>query len=127
MMRNPACPSLMNITEPDVEANKLFRLYVLYRKPQLQILDVEAVTERERKEASVRGQFAIKLKRVGVSSGPSNTPTPNNIVSPTAANPTSEAEEKKQFSSKINKRASPEEKPALKASEGNRFISNSQL
>ena len=25
MMRNPACPSLMSILEPDVESNKLFR------------------------------------------------------------------------------------------------------
>ena len=44
MMRNPACPALMNIINPDVEANKLFRLYVLYRMPQLQIIDCEAVT-----------------------------------------------------------------------------------
>ena len=50
--------------EPDLEANRLFRLYVLYRLPQLQIIDCEAVTDKERMEASIRGQFAVKLKRV---------------------------------------------------------------
>jgi len=49
MMRNPACPGLMDIVNPDIEAIRLYRLYVLYRFPQLQALDFGDVTDEERR------------------------------------------------------------------------------
>ena len=60
MMRNPACPGLMDIVEPDLESCRLYRLYVLYRLPQLLYLDGIDVTDEERKEAKLRGQYAVK-------------------------------------------------------------------
>lgn len=44
VMRNPACPGLMNITDPDVEAIRLYRMYIIFRLPQLLVLDCTAVT-----------------------------------------------------------------------------------
>lgn len=61
MMRNPASPSLMSFKDPDVDANKFFRLYVLYRCPQLQMIDSLVVTDKERSEARLRGQVCIRL------------------------------------------------------------------
>jgi hypothetical protein len=60
MMRNPACPGLMDIVEPDLEAYRLYRLYVLFRLPQLQYLDGLDVPEEERREAKLRGQYAVR-------------------------------------------------------------------
>ena len=62
MMRNPACPGLMDIVEPDLESCRLYRLYVLYRLPQLLFLDGIDVAEEERKEAKLRGQYAVKRR-----------------------------------------------------------------
>jgi len=68
MMRNPGCPGLMDIVNPDLEAIRLYRLYVLYRYPQLQMLDCEHVTNEERAEAKIRGQYAIKKRALSVPS-----------------------------------------------------------
>lgn len=62
MMRNPACPGLLNISRPDLKACKLYRLYTLYRLPRLERLDTSEVTPEEVKEASQRGAFAVKRK-----------------------------------------------------------------
>ena len=62
MMRNPACPGLMDIVEPDLESCRLYRLYVLYRLPQLLFLDGIDVPDEERKEARLRGQYAVKRR-----------------------------------------------------------------
>ena len=34
----------MNIADPDIEACRLYRLYVLYRLPQLEVLDCSQVS-----------------------------------------------------------------------------------
>ena len=44
MMRNPACPGLMDLLQPDMDAIRMYRLYTLYRIPQLEILDGQYVT-----------------------------------------------------------------------------------
>ena len=62
MMRNPGCPGLMDIVNPDLEAIRMYRLYVLFRCPQLLELDCEKVGEAERAEAKLRGQYAIKRR-----------------------------------------------------------------
>ncbi|CAM9765207.1 unnamed protein product, partial [Heterosigma akashiwo] len=56
-MRNPACPGLMDIFTPDLEACRLYRLYVLYRAPHLKTLDSTAVTDQERRDAAMRGSM----------------------------------------------------------------------
>ena len=61
-MRNPCCPGLMDIVTPDEEACRHYRLYVLHRLPGLACLDATDVTEAERSEAAIRGQFAIKRR-----------------------------------------------------------------
>ena len=161
MMRNPACPSLMSITgnytstldiflpfvfqtlpvfshsAPDIEANKLFRLYVLYRNPQIQILDFEAVTDQEREEAKLRGQFAVKLKRVEEKTGFAAVSEKGPEVDTSFADAQEDiktgsvegediTENRKTFSTHVSKRDVAERR-STKASEGNRFISNGQL
>ncbi|CAM9337601.1 unnamed protein product, partial [Ectocarpus sp. 12 AP-2014] len=39
MMRNPACPGLMDIKRPDMEACRMYRTYVVFRAPQLVTVD----------------------------------------------------------------------------------------
>lgn len=62
MMRNPACPGLLNISRPDLKACKLYRLYTLYRLPKLERLDTSEVTSEELQEAAQRGAFAAKRR-----------------------------------------------------------------
>lgn len=45
MMRNPACPGLMDIKRPDMEACRMYRTYVVFRAPQLVTVDGVDVTE----------------------------------------------------------------------------------
>lgn len=45
LMRNPCCPGLMNVVSPDEEGNRLYRLYVFYRLPNLLTLDWADGTE----------------------------------------------------------------------------------
>lgn len=45
MMRNPACPGLMDIKRPDMEACRLYRTYVVFRAPQLVTVDGVDVTD----------------------------------------------------------------------------------
>lgn len=45
-MRNPACPGLMDIQRPDMEACRLYRTYVVFRAPQLVTVDGVDVTEK---------------------------------------------------------------------------------
>lgn len=37
--RNPCCPGLMNVSSPDLDAYRLYRLYIFYRLPDLITLD----------------------------------------------------------------------------------------
>lgn len=64
MMRNPACPGLMDIVTPDLEACRMYRMYTLYRLPNLLVLDSEPVTAEELQNAATRGQFAVKRTKV---------------------------------------------------------------
>ena len=72
MMRNPACPGLMDIVEPDLESCRLYRLYVLFRLPHLQYLDGLDVPDEERKEAKLRGQYAVRRNSSSSSSNNSS-------------------------------------------------------
>lgn len=45
MMRNPACPGLMDVKRPDMEACRMYRTYVVFRAPQLVTVDGVDVTE----------------------------------------------------------------------------------
>lgn len=45
IMRNPACPGLTDFCSPDLEALRLYRMYILYRYPLLEILDWTEVSE----------------------------------------------------------------------------------
>lgn len=147
MMRNPACPSLMSIEgtyhfisyrvifrnthfhqivkEPDVEANRLFRLYVLYRLPQLQIIDYEAVTDKERMEAEIRGQFAVKLRRVPKQQMEQQQKHCD-VYSKNCEYREDNESSYGGFQASMTKK-NQEIKAPSKPSEGNRFISNQQL
>jgi hypothetical protein len=56
-MRNPAAPPLVCQSEEDAAAATRYRLYVVYRLPKLQVLDAQPVTSAERAEAAKKGQF----------------------------------------------------------------------
>eukprot|EP01041_Mallomonas_annulata_P002852 gene2852-5610_t len=60
IMRNPACNGLMNISNPDIESIRLYRIYIIYRLPNLIMLDCEKISYEERQQAKLRGQYAIK-------------------------------------------------------------------
>jgi Leucine-rich repeat (LRR) protein len=45
LMRNPCSPGLLDISQPDLEACRLYRSYVLYRLPSLRVLDCADVTK----------------------------------------------------------------------------------
>lgn len=62
MMRNPACPGLMDLTRPDIDAIVMYRMYVIYCLPQLDMIDADYVTDEERAVALVKGKYAIKRK-----------------------------------------------------------------
>ncbi|CAM9761765.1 unnamed protein product, partial [Hapterophycus canaliculatus] len=62
MMRNPACPGLMDVKRPDMEACRMYRTYVVFRAPQLVTVDGVDVTEAERRDAALRGQFTVKRR-----------------------------------------------------------------
>jgi len=123
MMRNPGCPGLMDIVNPDLEAIRLYRLYVLYRVPQLLVLDWENVTKEEREEARRRGQYAIKRK-----SSTSSTPLPVVPVSSSPTpNPTSPDGSTSNSGSSTGLRSGVSMRTGSKNSEGNRFIGNAHL
>jgi hypothetical protein len=63
LMRNPATPGLMDVQQPDLEAMRLYRVYVIWRiGQQLTIVDGDPVTLRERENAALRGPYAIKRR-----------------------------------------------------------------
>eukprot|EP00904_Undaria_pinnatifida_P005894 jgi/Undpi1/2434/HiC_scaffold_13.g05815.m1 len=59
MMRNPACPGLMDIQRPDMEACRMYRTYVVFRAQTLVTVDGVHVTDEERRDAALRGQFTV--------------------------------------------------------------------
>lgn len=130
MMRNPCCPGYIDIVNPDIEAIRLYRLYVLYRYPQLLVLDCENVADAERDEAKRRGQYAFKRKTVQ-----SGSPLPVVKVSnPCHDSPADNEKISSSDSSSCSSRSGGFIKVAGGASrqnsrnsEGNRFIVNSQL
>ena len=90
MMRNPACPGLMDIVEPDLESCRLYRLYVLFRLPNLLYLDGIDVPDEERKEAKLRGQYAVK-RQSSISSVVSSSSSGKEVGSSPSASTRSEA------------------------------------
>lgn len=74
MMRNPACPGLMDIQRPDMEACRLYRTYVVFRAPQLVTVDGVDVTEEVRfcSSTMIKGNDThapIFFERLDVKSG----------------------------------------------------------
>lgn len=138
-MRNPACPGLMDIVNPDLESIRLYRLYVLYRFPLLRMIDWEEVTETEREEAKRRGQYAVKRKSVapavlpavivssGVAGPPARSPgRPEGGGDHGGGSGSGRSGGGGGDGTKI-KVAAPIRPDGSKHSEGNRFITNGQL
>ena len=73
VMRNPASPPMICLSDEDFAALERHRLYVIYRLPQLNFLDSSPVTKHDRTEAKRRGQFLgvrkPKKKRHSVADG----------------------------------------------------------
>jgi hypothetical protein len=120
----------MDVVSPDLEACRLYRLYVLHRLPQLLVLDWEPVTADERAEAKIRGQYAVKRKatetapqkslRGGSAHGKQEALVL--VEQPTAGG----AEYKGAFKGKLPA-STMKKRTESKNSEGNRFIVDSQL
>mmetsp|Transcript_23610 Transcript_23610/g.34333 ORF Transcript_23610/g.34333 Transcript_23610/m.34333 type:complete len:249 (-) Transcript_23610:99-845(-) len=124
MMRNPACPGLMDLITPDLEACRLYRLYVLYRAPQLRALDSTEVTQQELQEAKLRGQFAVKRRpasSVGRTASSTSTPSQMSYSTLPGSTPPVPTRQSSSFLGYQQKRYDG------KNSEGNRFISDRDL
>lgn len=123
IMRNPCTGGLMDIKEPDLEAIRMYRLYIIYRLPQLIILDFSDITETERKEAKLRGQYAAKRSNntSNNNNNKRNSSPIRNIVVSLPKSSDYEKQPKGKVSIDKNK------KFESKHSEGNRFITNPDL
>lgn len=127
IMRNPACSALMDVEDPDMESMKYHRLYILYRCPNLTMIDWNSVTDDERSESRTRGQYAVKRSSVKIdrSSWIDNIlPKKDDSIALLEPDdvPTGAANINKR---KVGKTAF--KKFESKHSEGNRFIVNTQL
>ena len=119
IMRNPCTGGLMDIKEPDLEAIRMYRLYVIYRLPQLVILDFSDITDTERKEAKLRGQYAAKRSNNN-NSEKISLPIRNIVVGLPKS-----SDYEKQPTGKVS--IDKNKKFESKHSEGNRFITNPDL
>eukprot|EP00638_Chattonella_subsalsa_P015635 CAMPEP_0117827038 /NCGR_PEP_ID=MMETSP0949-20121206/6469_1 /TAXON_ID=44440 /ORGANISM="Chattonella subsalsa, Strain CCMP2191" /LENGTH=254 /DNA_ID=CAMNT_0005667395 /DNA_START=16 /DNA_END=780 /DNA_ORIENTATION=- len=122
MMRNPACPGLMDLVAPDLEACRLYRLYVLFRAPQLTTLDSTSVTNKEREEAQLRGQYAVRRRLATTQSGKAVPSPVSNTVISEAATPSGHTRDASQPRLKYAK-----SRYDGRHSEGNRFIRDTDL
>jgi hypothetical protein len=123
IMRNPCTGGLMDIKEPDLEAIRMYRLYILYRLPQLNILDFSDITESERKEAKLRGQYAAKRSNNNDNNNNNKTTSKMGNIIVTVPNKASSST----TTTKVKVSVDKTKKFESKHSEGNRFIVNSQL
>ena len=127
VMRNPCTGGLMDIKEPDLEAIRMYRLYIIYRLPQLFILDFSDITETERKEAKLRGQYAAKRSNNNNDTTSNNNEKNNSIstIRNIVVGLPNSSDYEKQPKGKVS--IDKNKKFESKHSEGNRFIVNSQL
>jgi predicted secreted protein len=121
IMRNPCTGGLMDIKEPDLEAIRMYRLYIIYRLPKLSILDFSDITESERTEAKLRGQYAAKRSNNNDMKNNNNSKSKIGNIIVGVPKSTTPPQPKGKVSIDKNKKFD------SKHSEGNRFIVNSQL
>lgn len=123
LLGNKACPNQLSCEENNDEDYKRYRYFVLYHLPDLQFLDSNRVTDRERHEARRRGRFMNVIRPKSEAQGEeagmsdlslalSHSPLPRSLRSP---------EDYKGAYGRCRYRYSG------KHSEGNRFICNNDL
>ncbi|XP_066246658.1 leucine-rich melanocyte differentiation-associated protein-like isoform X1 [Euwallacea similis] len=124
LLGNEACPNQLSNKDNDEEDYQRYRHYVIHRLPQLKFLDANIVKEEERVEARNRGMFMNIVSpalldgsvdvniNLNISGNLKYSPLPKALRSP---------EDYKGAYGKCRYRYSG------KHSEGNRFISNSDL
>lgn len=72
LMRNPAAPPMVCLSQEDVSAAARYRLYIIYRMPSLSFLDAAPVTAAERAEAKAKGKYyEVKKSASAVARGSS--------------------------------------------------------
>jgi len=62
LMRNPASPNFVLLSEEDIAASQRYRLYVSFRLPALAFLDSSPVSPAEREEAKEKGRYLAPRK-----------------------------------------------------------------
>ena len=62
LMRNPASPPMVALSQEDIARAKRYRLYIIYRMPALAFLDATPVSTAEREEAAAKGKFLAVRK-----------------------------------------------------------------
>ena len=134
MMRNPCCPTFLDLTEARVEAYRRHRLYVIFKLPGLRFLDATPVTEEEHAEAIKKGQYFGAVARPSPSSGRRKSSEHDEKRAAAAA---AESEYQKQRAKQKAKGKHAKSPSAFLGigenvydgshSEGNRFITNEQL
>lgn len=120
VMRNPASPPMIQLSEEDVAAATRHRLYVVYRVPSLTFLDAAPVTAAERAEAASKGKF-LATRRAASTAPPAGAASP-------AAEASAEGESPKQARKGMTAFLDIGKSTYDgKHSEGNRFIVNDDL
>eukprot|EP01027_Heterolobosea_sp_BB2_P012029 GEZU01017456.1.p1 GENE.GEZU01017456.1~~GEZU01017456.1.p1 ORF type:complete len:270 (+),score=62.91 GEZU01017456.1:91-810(+) len=119
LLKNPACPN--EFTGNDREDYQMYRYYVIYRLKNLKFLDAQPVTTEERKLAQKKGRFSKVVKIEPTKAAPASNdtqeqapPQPQEISNP------KEGTHASFFGYSRHSYSG-------KHSEGNRFITNSEL
>lgn len=131
VMRNPASPPMIVMSEEDDKAATRHRLYVIYRLPRLTFLDASPVMAAEREEAKAKGKFLVtrKPKSATAAAAAGGSPTARAAATPGSpgAAPADESAApaaKREMAAYLNVGRSHYDG---RHSEGNRFIVNDDL
>ena len=127
LMRNPASPPMVQLSEEDVAAGERHRLYVVFRLPKLAFLDAAPVSAAERTEAAAKGRYLVTKRAAAAPSSPAAA----------ASSPPAPPTEDEEAASAAEAGSSGRTMKAFlgvgkstydgKHSEGNRFIVNDDL
>ncbi|CAH4035710.1 leucine-rich melanocyte differentiation-associated protein-like [Pieris brassicae] len=119
LLSNKACPNQLSDLEKDESDYQRYRYFVIYKLKNLRFLDSRRVTDRERVEATARGEF-MRVRRPTSDVIPNDPGSPELRARPLPLDLNALGKHKGAYGKCLYKYTG-------KHSEGNRFILNSDL